>query len=121
MLRSRSIVFALAVSFCLLLISPAWVSSASQNLKFTVHAGETIVKVIGEYQVQVEATDDVVVYLGLDDESLESSLEPGREAESDPFVTMTLLGPPDQVIFHGVVGDVILNLFYFDETGHTEG
>lgn len=118
--RNRPLLLALAVSLTLLATTLPHAQAADQ-VKFTVHAGETVTQSIGDYEVQVEATDDVVVYLSLDGDSLMSGLEPGRAAEGDPYVTLTLLGPPDQVIFNGVVRDQIMTLFFTNETGHTEG
>jgi hypothetical protein len=119
--RNRPLLLALVVSLTLLALIPVWQSQAAEHLKFTVRAGETVVRTIGDHQVQVEATDDVVVYLTLDNGTLASALEPGRRAESDPYVTVILKGPPDKVMFRGVVADLILQSFIIHETGHTEG
>jgi hypothetical protein len=110
---------ALVVFLATTFLSPAWVvQSAPDKVKFTVHAGESIVATVGGVNVEVSATEDTIVYLSLEGGSVYSVLEPHPDAPEAPYVVITVL--PQDVVFRGVVLERILAYFYMTETGHTE-
>ena len=117
---SRIMLLMLAAFTAATFLSPVWsVQSAPTSAKFTVSAGETVVTTVGDVEVEITATEDVIVFLAYENGTVYGMLEPHPDAEGDPFVTVTVL-PDHQVLFRGVVYDRILAYFFMSETGHTE-
>mgnify|MGYP000511859211 CR=1 FL=1 len=68
--------------------------------------------------LRIETTAPVVLYLQISDGDITGTVESSGVAAS---VTITLLGPPDEVIFRGRVGRGTIFAEYFPhETGQGE-
>jgi hypothetical protein len=92
---------------------------AANPVRISVPAGTTVVEV-ANYSIQIESTDDVIVAIRVDGESVQGSVELESGTRS-ATVTITVLGPPDKVIFSGrVVGIQVFREYIPHETGQGE-
>ncbi len=109
---------ALGVSVLLLLVG-AGVGGAAETIRVSVPAGTTILEAGGQ-QVEVQTTQTVIVTLQVSGDVVQGSVElvAGTKSAS---VTITLLGPPNRVIFSGrVTGNRPFRDYLPQETGQGE-
>jgi hypothetical protein len=92
---------------------------AANPVRLSVPAGTTVVEV-GGYSIQIESTSNVIVSIQVSGENVQGSVEldSGTRAAT---VTITVLGPPDRVIFSGrVAGVKAFHDYIPHETGQGE-
>lgn len=93
--------------------------TAAQMLKVQVDAGVTEV-LFADQTVRIETTAPVVVYLEYSDGEVGGSVEPAPGVRT-ATVTITVLGPPDDVIFDGrVTHPIFFQAILPEETGRGE-
>lgn len=87
---------------------------AATTLQFVVEPGTTVVQIEGQ-SVRIETTAAVVVSLTSVDGEIAGSVQPAPGVRASD-VTITVLGPPDEIIFRGRVSAPV----YFEELIPTE-
>ena len=92
---------------------------AANPIRISVSPGVTVLEVGGQ-NIQVETTAPVVVVLRVSGDSVQGSVELEAGTQS-ATVTITVLGPPDRVIFDArVVGIRSFREYIPKETGQGE-
>jgi hypothetical protein len=117
MRRSSPALLLTLAALCLL----AWAVSAADtaSYKFSVPAGSTEVE-IGGHRLLVETSDPVIIYVDVDGDLIVGAVEPVERGDV-ATVTVTLVGPPDRVLFRGRITEkTIFREVLPHETGHGE-
>lgn len=79
--------------------------NAAQVLQFYVDAGTTVVEIDGR-EVRIETSAPVIVSLSATDGVISGGAEPAPGIRG-AIVSITVLGPPDTIIFKGKVTDPV--------------
>lgn len=83
--------------FLLPLLLIAGSAEAAQTLQIAVEPGVTEIEV-GDHTVRIETDANVIVSLTVDGDTITGTVSPASGTRS-ATVTITVLGPPDRVIF----------------------
>lgn len=102
-----------------LVAASAPLGSALETLSIGIGPGTTELQYAG-YDVRVETTGDVIVYLSIEDGEVVGRVDalPGTAGAT---VTITVIADPDRVIFEGrVVAPTVFSDYLPQETGRGE-
>jgi len=106
------------VAFTVLLAAVS-VSGAPSRLKVSIDAGSEVVEFAGQDYL-ITTTHDIVVSFVLDSGEVTGMVEPAQVG-TQPYVTITVVGNPDETIFSGkVVGPTPFESVHPHETGHID-
>lgn len=111
-MRFPRVLLLLAAIAALLAISV----SAAQIVQFYVDAGTTVVEVAGQ-EVRIETSAPVIVSLSANDGMISGGAEPAAGVRG-AIVSITVLGPPDTIIFKG---KVTVPVWFEDALPHETG
>lgn len=101
------------------LLAAVSATGAPSRLKVSIDAGSDVVTFAGQDYL-ITTTHDIVVSFILDSGEVTGMVEPAQTGQQ-PYVTITVVGDPDETIFSGkVIGPTPFDSVTPHETGHID-